>query len=54
MTSRTFSSAIAAALNPPPVDVLGPLGHVPTPKQQLFHDVTEFSVLIGDSIPRIR
>jgi hypothetical protein len=53
MTLRSFSSALAAALNPPLVDVLGTLGYVPTPKQQIFHDVTEFSVLIGDSAPNL-
>jgi hypothetical protein len=53
MTSRSFSSALAAALNPPPVDVFGAPGYVPTPKQQLFHNATEFSVLIGGSAPRI-
>ena len=31
------------------VDVFGVLGYVPTPKQQVFHDATEFDVLFGGS-----
>src|SRR5881409_1980403 len=31
------------------VDVFGTLGYVPTPKQQTFHDATEFDVLFGGS-----
>ncbi len=38
MTSRSFASALAAALDPPEVDVFGTLGYVPTPRQQRFHD----------------
>jgi hypothetical protein len=53
MTSRSLSSALAAALNPPPVDVFGAPGCVPAPKQQLVHNATEFSVLIGARAPRI-
>jgi hypothetical protein len=52
MTSRSFSSAVAAALNPPPVDVFGAPGRVPAPKQQLVSNATESSVLIGGRAPR--
>jgi len=31
------------------VDVFGLLGYEPTPKQQIFHDATEFDVLFGGS-----
>ncbi|MFI5831078.1 hypothetical protein ACIA6C_28155 [Streptomyces sp. NPDC051578] len=31
------------------IDVFGLLGYVPTPKQQVFHDATEFDVLFGGS-----
>jgi hypothetical protein len=53
MTCRSFSSALAAALSPPPVDVSGALGIAAMPKQQLFPDATEFSVLIRGGAPRI-
>jgi hypothetical protein len=52
MTCRSFSSAPADALNPPPVDVFGALGYVPTPRQ-LFCAATEFSVLTGGGAARI-
>ena len=29
------------------VDVFGKLGYVPTPRQQEFHDATEFAILFG-------
>jgi Terminase large subunit, T4likevirus-type, N-terminal len=44
-----FASALADRLDPPEPDVFGALGYVPTPKQQVFHDATEFSVLFGGS-----
>jgi hypothetical protein len=53
MTSRSFSGALAAALNPPPVDVFGAPGCVPAPEQQLVHNATESSVLTGDRAPRM-
>jgi hypothetical protein len=53
MTSRSFSSALAVALSPHPMDVFGAPGHVPAPKQQLFHNAIEFLVLIDGSAPRI-
>src|SRR5262249_19577005 len=31
------------------IDVFGLLGYEPTPKQQVFHDATEFDVLFGGS-----
>ncbi|MFK0045526.1 hypothetical protein ACIQU4_15635 [Streptomyces sp. NPDC090741] len=31
------------------IDVFGLLGYVPTPKQQLFHEATEYDVLLGGS-----
>jgi hypothetical protein len=53
MTFRSFPSALAAAFNPPPVPAFGPPGCVPAPKQQLVHNATEFSVLIGGRAPGI-
>jgi hypothetical protein len=50
MTSRSFSSALAVALSPHPMDVFGAPGYVPT---QLFHNAIEFLVLIDGSAPRI-
>jgi hypothetical protein len=52
MTSRSLHSALAGALNPPPVDVFGAPGGVPAPKQRLLHNGTESSVLIGGRAPR--
>lgn len=37
-------------LDPPEFDVFGALEYVPTPKQRLFHDATEFDVLFGGSL----
>jgi hypothetical protein len=51
MTSRSFSGALAAALNP--TDVFGAPGCVPAPEQQLVHNATESSVLTGDRAPRM-
>jgi hypothetical protein len=45
MTSRSFTGALATALNPPPVDVFGAPGCVPAREQQHVHDATESSVL---------
>jgi hypothetical protein len=53
MTSRSFPSALAAALDPPQADVLGTLGYVPAPERHLFHNATEFSVHIGSCAPRM-
>ncbi len=53
MTSRSFSSALAAAPNPHPMDVLGAPGYVPAPKQQLLHSAIAFLVPIGGSAPGI-
>jgi hypothetical protein len=44
-----WSSALDR-LDPPQVDVFGKLEYVPTPKQQMFHDATEFDVLFGGSL----
>jgi len=46
-------TAWAMALNrldPPKTDVFAALDYTPTPKQQLFHDATEFAVLFGGSL----
>jgi hypothetical protein len=53
MTSRSFSSVLAATLNPPPADVFGPPGCVPAPKQLLVPNATEFSVLTGGRASRM-
>jgi hypothetical protein len=53
MTTRSFSSALAVALNPHPMDVSGAPGSVPTPKRQLFHNAIEILVPIGGSAPRM-
>ncbi|MGH3429493.1 MAG: terminase large subunit domain-containing protein, partial [Mycobacteriales bacterium] len=50
--TATDLAAWATALDridPPKVDVFGALGYIPTPKQQLFHEATEFDVLFGGS-----
>ncbi|MEV8480348.1 hypothetical protein, partial [Streptomyces sp. NPDC051173] len=39
----------ADLLEEPPPDVFTDLGYVPTPKQQEFHNATEFDVLFGGS-----
>jgi hypothetical protein len=52
MIFRSFSSVLAAALNPPPEDVFGAPGCVPAPKQ-LVPNATAFPVLIGGRAPRI-
>ncbi|MGH3779620.1 MAG: terminase large subunit domain-containing protein [Pseudonocardiaceae bacterium] len=51
--TATDLAAWATALDridPPQVDVFGKLGYTPTPKQQQFHDATEFAVLFGGSL----
>ncbi len=47
MTLTLDVSAVLRAFSPPPADAFGPLGYVPTPRQQVFHDATEYSVLFG-------
>jgi Terminase large subunit, T4likevirus-type, N-terminal len=37
-------------LDPPKYDVFDAMGYVPTPKQRLFHDATEFDLLFGGSL----
>jgi hypothetical protein len=49
MTSRSFTCALAAALDPPEVDDFATLGRNPRPGQPPFRDATEFSVVIGGS-----
>jgi hypothetical protein len=46
----TFASLLADRLDPPDHPVFDTLGYTPTPKQQLFHDATEFDVLFGGSL----
>jgi len=40
-------ATVLRAYSPPPVDAFGPLGYVPTPRQEVFHAATEYSVLFG-------
>lgn len=44
---RLAWSVALDALDPPEPDVFGALEYTPTPKQQLFHDATEWDVLYG-------
>ncbi len=44
-----FAALLADRLDPPDPPVFETLGYVPTPKQQVFHDATEFDVLFGGS-----
>ncbi len=48
MTASVLELA-AAQWETPGGDVFARLGYVPTPKQQVFHDATEFDVLFGGS-----
>ena len=48
MTASVLELA-AAQWEAPAGDVFARLGYVPTPKQQVFHDATEFDVLFGGS-----
>jgi hypothetical protein len=45
----SFTGALADLLDPPDPPVFETLGYVPTPKQRVFHDATEFDVLFGGS-----
>lgn len=42
--------AALAELDPPPRDVFAEIGYVPTDKQRVFHDATEYDVLFGGSL----
>jgi hypothetical protein len=44
MSSRSFSSVLAATLNPPPLDVFGAPGCVPAPERQFLPSATGFPV----------
>lgn len=51
--SATELAAFTVAVNridPPKTDVFAALGYIPTPKQKLFHEATEFAVLFGGSL----
>lgn len=50
MSLDTFAALLADRLDPPDPPVFDALGYTPTPKQQLFHDATEFDVLFGGSV----
>jgi hypothetical protein len=43
----SFAAALADRLDPPEAAVFEALRYTPTPKQQLFHDATEWDVLYG-------
>lgn len=53
MTDPTAGNALARALrqtiDPSSIDVFGKMRYKPTPKQQEFHDATEFDVVFGGS-----
>lgn len=50
MLRKSFVSSLADRLDPPDPEVFKKLGYVPTPRQQEFHDATEFAVLYGGAV----
>lgn len=50
MLRTNFVSSLADKLDPPKLDVFKELEYVPTPRQQEFHDATEFDVLYGGAV----
>lgn len=50
MLRKSFASSLADKLSPPDPDVFKKLDYVPTPRQQEFHDATEFAVLYGGAV----
>lgn len=50
MLRKSFVSSLVDKLSPPDPQVFEKLEYIPTPRQQEFHDATEFAVLYGGAV----
>lgn len=50
MLRKSFALSLAERLDPPDPEVFRKLEYVPTPRQQEFHEATEFAVLYGGAV----